>query len=118
MLTCMTKMIDLPNGAGPGELLELTVSEVAHGGWCVGRTAGASTAKPAEGEPAEGEPAEGEPAEGEPAEGEPAQGKVVFVRHALPGERVRVRVTSSTSRFARADAVEILEPSADRVEPP
>ncbi len=45
-------------------------------------------------------------------------GPVVFVRHALPGERVRVRITEVTSRFARADAVEILAPSADRVEPP
>jgi len=45
-------------------------------------------------------------------------GPVVFVRHALPGERVRARITEVTSRFARADAVEILTPSADRVEPP
>ena len=43
---------------------------------------------------------------------------VLFVRHALPGERVRARVTEVTSRFARADAVEVLAPSADRVEPP
>ena len=45
-------------------------------------------------------------------------GKVVFVRHSLPGERVRARVTSSTSSYLRADAVEILSPSPDRVEPP
>jgi tRNA/tmRNA/rRNA uracil-C5-methylase (TrmA/RlmC/RlmD family) len=45
-------------------------------------------------------------------------GPVVFVRHALPGERVRARITEVTARFARADAIEILEPSADRVEPP
>ncbi|MFC4564776.1 class I SAM-dependent RNA methyltransferase [Nocardiopsis mangrovi] len=44
--------------------------------------------------------------------------QVVFVRHALPGERVRVRVTEETARFLRADAVDILEPSPDRVEPP
>ncbi|MFI6292137.1 class I SAM-dependent RNA methyltransferase [Nonomuraea sp. NPDC050790] len=45
-------------------------------------------------------------------------GRVVFVRHALPGERVRARVTEETTRFLRADAVEILEPSPDRVVPP
>jgi tRNA/tmRNA/rRNA uracil-C5-methylase (TrmA/RlmC/RlmD family) len=45
-------------------------------------------------------------------------GRVVFVRHALPGETVRVVVTSSGSKFLRADAVEVLEPSPDRVEPP
>ena len=45
-------------------------------------------------------------------------GPVVFVRHALPGERVRARITEVTARFARADATEILAPSADRLEPP
>jgi tRNA/tmRNA/rRNA uracil-C5-methylase (TrmA/RlmC/RlmD family) len=43
---------------------------------------------------------------------------VLFVRHALPGERVLARVTEVTSRFARADAIEIREASPDRVEPP
>lgn len=46
------------------------------------------------------------------------EGRVVFVRHALPGERVRARVTDRTKNFLRADAVEILEASPDRVEPP
>ncbi len=45
-------------------------------------------------------------------------GRVVFVRHALPGERVRARVTSSTTTFRRADAVEILVASPDRVPTP
>jgi tRNA/tmRNA/rRNA uracil-C5-methylase (TrmA/RlmC/RlmD family) len=45
-------------------------------------------------------------------------GRVVFVRHALPGERVLAQVTSSTRSFLRADAVEILRASVDRVEPP
>jgi tRNA/tmRNA/rRNA uracil-C5-methylase (TrmA/RlmC/RlmD family) len=44
-------------------------------------------------------------------------GRVVFVRHSLPGERVRARITSSTTSFLRADTVEVLVPSADRVEP-
>jgi tRNA/tmRNA/rRNA uracil-C5-methylase (TrmA/RlmC/RlmD family) len=48
----------------------------------------------------------------------PAGFPVLFIRHALPGERVVARVTEVTSRFARADAVEILAPSPDRVEPP
>jgi tRNA/tmRNA/rRNA uracil-C5-methylase (TrmA/RlmC/RlmD family) len=48
----------------------------------------------------------------------PPEASVVFVRHALPGETVRARVTEVTSRFARADAIEILDPSPDRVEPP
>jgi tRNA/tmRNA/rRNA uracil-C5-methylase (TrmA/RlmC/RlmD family) len=42
----------------------------------------------------------------------------VFIRHTLPGERVRARVTEVTSRFARADAVQILTPADGRVEPP
>ncbi|MFI6515956.1 class I SAM-dependent RNA methyltransferase [Spirillospora sp. NPDC050679] len=46
------------------------------------------------------------------------EGRVVFVRHALPGERVRARVTDTTKNFLRADAVEVLEASPDRVEPP
>ncbi|WP_309054398.1 TRAM domain-containing protein [Streptomyces sp.] len=48
------------------------------------------------------------------------EGRVLFVRHTLPGEKVRVRVTEGdeTSRFLRADAVEILEASKDRVEAP
>ena len=70
-----------------GDLLELTVGEVAHGGWCVARSG-------------------------------TGPGRGIFVRHALPGERVRARVTQTTSKFARADAVEILDAAADRVEPP
>jgi tRNA/tmRNA/rRNA uracil-C5-methylase (TrmA/RlmC/RlmD family) len=45
-------------------------------------------------------------------------GPVVFVRHALPGERVRAVITQVTAKLARADAVEILKASADRVPPP
>lgn len=46
------------------------------------------------------------------------RGEVYFVRHALPGETVRIEVTDRKKRFAFADAVEILEASPDRVEPP
>ncbi|MCI3927417.1 TRAM domain-containing protein [Paenibacillus sp. TRM 82003] len=48
------------------------------------------------------------------------EGRVVFVRHALPGERVLARVTEGFdgSRFWRADAVRVLRADPDRVEPP
>ena len=45
-------------------------------------------------------------------------GRVVFVRHSLPGELVRVTITENTAKFSRGDAVEILEASPDRVTPP
>ncbi|WP_017610506.1 class I SAM-dependent RNA methyltransferase [Nocardiopsis xinjiangensis] len=67
-----------------GTEFELTVDDVAHGGWCVGRH----------------------------------EDQVVFVRHTLPGERVRVRVTEETTRFLRGDAVDVLEASPDRVDAP
>ena len=68
-----------------GDTIEVPVTDVAQGGWCVAR---------------------------------PEGGPVVFVRHALPGERVRARITEVTSRFARAEAVEIIEPSPERIEAP
>src|ERR1700679_1269429 len=43
---------------------------------------------------------------------------VMFVRHALPGERALARGPEATSRFARADAIEGRQASPDRVEPP
>ncbi|MGY1771146.1 class I SAM-dependent RNA methyltransferase [Blastococcus sp. SYSU D00813] len=47
------------------------------------------------------------------------EGRVVFVRHALPGERVVVEVTEDRQPgFCRADAVEVLEASPHRVERP
>ena len=45
-------------------------------------------------------------------------GRVVFVRHALPGELVVAEVTAETTSFLRADAVEIVEPAPDRVVAP
>jgi tRNA/tmRNA/rRNA uracil-C5-methylase (TrmA/RlmC/RlmD family) len=72
-----------------GERFEATVGPVAHGGHCVVRLEGEDN-------------------------------RVVFTRHALPGERVVVEVTEGTEgdRFWRADAVEVLEPSPDRVAAP
>ncbi|WP_137295323.1 class I SAM-dependent RNA methyltransferase [Nocardioides dongxiaopingii] len=48
------------------------------------------------------------------------EGRAVFVRHALPGERVVVAVTEGTDgdRFWRADAVEVLSASEHRVPAP
>jgi tRNA/tmRNA/rRNA uracil-C5-methylase (TrmA/RlmC/RlmD family) len=48
------------------------------------------------------------------------EGRAVFVRHALPGERAVVEVTEGheKDRYLRADAVEILQASADRVPAP
>ena len=85
METSISAAAGLPAGTGRDGLLELAVSDVAHGGWCVAREPG---------------------------------GRVVFVRHALPGERVRARITDTTAKFARAEAVEILQASPDRIEPP
>ncbi len=47
-----------------------------------------------------------------------ADGRVVFVPGALPGERVRVALGDVRRDFARADLVEVIEASPDRVEPP
>ena len=75
-------------GSLSGSVLELEIGSVAHGGHCVARV------------------------------GDVAGGRVVFVRHALPGERARVRVTEdAAASFCRGDAVEILRASADRVAP-
>jgi tRNA/tmRNA/rRNA uracil-C5-methylase (TrmA/RlmC/RlmD family) len=46
-----------------------------------------------------------------------SEGRVVFVRHALPGETVLAEVTEDRGgSFCRADAVEIRQASPDRVE--
>ncbi|MEE4022879.1 TRAM domain-containing protein [Gordonia sp. PKS22-38] len=58
------------------------------------------------------------PANGGEAVGR-VDGRVVFVRGAIPGELVRARIVDDRqSRFARADAVEIVEPSRHRVASP
>jgi 23S rRNA (uracil1939-C5)-methyltransferase len=46
-----------------------------------------------------------------------ANGYVVFVRGAVPGDRVRARVTKSKRSFAEADSIELIEASPERVEP-
>ena len=76
-----------------GERHEVEVGPVAHGGHCVARLP-----------------------EGLPEAG----GTVVFVRHALPGERVTVEITEGTvgERYLRGDAVAVHAASPDRVERP
>ena len=76
--------------AASPDLLELTCGAFAHGGHVVARV------------------------------GDVPDGRVVFVRHALPGERVLARLTDAGEgdRFWRAEAVEVLQPSPDRVAPP
>lgn len=79
-----------------GERYEVVVGPVAHGGHCVARV----------------------PVGDDDAE--PGATRVVFTRHALPGERVVLEITEGTDgdRFWRGDAVEVLEASPDRVAPP
>ena len=45
-----------------------------------------------------------------------ADGYVVFVAGALPGDRVRAVITRSKRQFGEARAVELLRPSAERIE--
>lgn len=75
-----------------GERYDVVVGPVAHGGHCVARVPDAS------------------------GDGT----RVVFVRHAVPGERVTVQITEGTEgdRFWRGDAVDVLEASPDRVTAP
>lgn len=72
-----------------GERFEAEVGPIAHGGHCVVRLP------------------------------EP-EARVVFTRHCLPGERVVLQITEGAEgdRFWRADAVEVLEASPDRVAAP
>jgi tRNA/tmRNA/rRNA uracil-C5-methylase (TrmA/RlmC/RlmD family) len=81
-----------------GDTLDLVVGEALHGGWCIARVAAQAA--------------------GDAEQGPGPATYVVLVRHALPGERVRAVVTQVTSKLARAEALEIMQASADRVRPP
>jgi tRNA/tmRNA/rRNA uracil-C5-methylase (TrmA/RlmC/RlmD family) len=70
-----------------GELVELDITGVAHGGVFVARHG---------------------------ADGD-APGRVVFVSDTAPGERVRAQITEVKKTFARAMTVDVLEASPDRV---
>jgi 23S rRNA (uracil1939-C5)-methyltransferase len=44
-------------------------------------------------------------------------GKVCFVKGALPGETVEVRIIKETSKFIKAEVSNVIEPSPDRITP-
>ena len=44
--------------------------------------------------------------------------QVIFVRHAITGEIANVKITSIQSKLAFGDAIEIMQPSVDRVHAP
>jgi tRNA/tmRNA/rRNA uracil-C5-methylase (TrmA/RlmC/RlmD family) len=46
------------------------------------------------------------------------EGRVIFTRHALPGELVTVEITEDSGRFLRGEAVDVAVPSSHRVQPP
>jgi len=46
------------------------------------------------------------------------EGRVIFVPYTLPGERVLARLVEDKGRYARAEALDVLAPSPDRVTPP
>lgn len=43
---------------------------------------------------------------------------VIFIRHAIPGEKVEIEITSTTSNLIRADVIKVISASADRVQAP
>lgn len=45
------------------------------------------------------------------------EGRAVFVPYAIPGERVRARLTHDRGRFAMAEVIEVLQASPSRVTP-
>lgn len=56
-------------------------------------------------------------AHGGTALGRDENGRAIFVPHAIPGEKVRVRLVEEKSHYARAELLEVLTPSPERVEP-
>jgi len=57
-------------------------------------------------------------AHGGEAVGRLEDGRACFVAGGIPGELISARLTENKKRFARAELVEILEPSPDRMEAP
>ncbi len=45
-------------------------------------------------------------------------GYTLFIRHALPGDHVRARITKRKKQYGYAELVEIIKPSADRIDAP
>lgn len=69
-------------------LVTLDIAKIVHGGHCLGY------------------------------EPDTAASGTFFVRHAIPGEIVRARVTGRSAKVIRADAIEVIKPSPHRVSPP
>jgi tRNA/tmRNA/rRNA uracil-C5-methylase (TrmA/RlmC/RlmD family) len=67
-----------------GEVIELQIGPVAHGGHFVARH----------------------------------NGQVIFVRHGITDELVKIKITSVSSKIAHADVIEVINPSESRVTPP
>jgi 23S rRNA (uracil1939-C5)-methyltransferase len=67
----------------PAPAIELTLTNIAHGGAALGRH----------------------------------EGRVIFVSGAIPGETVRAEITEDKGRYAFAQLVQVVAPSADRVPP-
>ena len=67
-----------------GDLVQVTIEKVAHGGHFIARHDGA----------------------------------VIFVRHAIPGEKCTIQITSTGSSFNRADVISVEAPSEFRVQAP
>ena len=51
-------------------------------------------------------------------ESENGKKAVIFVRHAIPGEKAEIEITSTSTNFIRADVVKVISSSPDRVEAP
>jgi 23S rRNA (uracil1939-C5)-methyltransferase len=66
------------------EIIDLTLTAMAHGGSALGRH----------------------------------EGRVIFVPYAIPGERVRVEIVETRTRWARSRLLKVLQPSPHRVESP
>ena len=46
------------------------------------------------------------------------EGQVIFIRDTAPGELVEVEITSKAKGFLRANVLEVIEPSPERIAPP
>jgi len=44
-------------------------------------------------------------------------GRAVFIPYALPDERIRIRLVEEKERYTRAELLEVLTESPDRIEP-
>jgi tRNA/tmRNA/rRNA uracil-C5-methylase (TrmA/RlmC/RlmD family) len=67
-----------------GEVIEVEISSIAHGGHFVARH----------------------------------NNQVIFIRHGITGEKVKIKITAVNSKIAHADVIEVLQPSIKRVSPP